>query len=129
MTIEADVRTPLKEAFESAGIVASCYPSMPDAFIAPLVAILPDAPYLESTLINSAVTKVKINFVISAAVNYQNNAAALDNLEQLVISILGAMPSGYEVGNVNQPTPLEIQTGKYLVADLLVSTYYNEIPN
>jgi hypothetical protein len=53
-----------------------------------------------------------------------NNAAALDNLEQLMISIIGAMPAGYEVGNVNQPQPLEVGAGKYLTADLQVSTYY-----
>jgi hypothetical protein len=34
------------------------------------------------------------------------------------------MPNGYVVGNVNQPQPLEVGAGKYLTADLQVSTYY-----
>lgn len=125
-TIATDVRGALATAL--AGVEASVYSSVPETIIPPAVVIVPSSPYLESTLIGSSV-KVKINFDVTAAVAYNNNAGALDNLEQLVISILGAMPSGYEVGNVNQPTPLEIQTGKYLVADLLVSTYYNETPN
>jgi hypothetical protein len=56
--------------------------------------------------------------------DYSNNAAALDNLEQLMISIISTMPAGYVVGNVNQPQPLEVGAGKYLTADLQVSTYY-----
>jgi hypothetical protein len=36
------------------------------------------------------------------------------------------MPNGFEVGNVNAPQSLEVGAGKYLVADLQVSTYYNQ---
>jgi hypothetical protein len=85
---------------------------------------VPDAPYLESVLIAKAQTRVKINLTVTGIVGYSNNAAALDNLEQLMISIISAMPAGYEVGNVNQPQPLEVGAGKYLTADLQVSTYY-----
>jgi hypothetical protein len=63
---------------------------------------------------------------VTGIVGYTNNAAAIDNLEQLMISILGAMPSGYVVGNVNQPQSLEVGAGKFLVADLSVSTQYTE---
>jgi hypothetical protein len=31
-----------------------------------------------------------------------------------------------KVSNVNQPQPLEVGAGKYLTADLQVSTYYNQ---
>ncbi|CAB4168175.1 hypothetical protein UFOVP874_12 [uncultured Caudovirales phage] len=124
VTIESEVRTPLATAL--GGVVASVYNGIPEALIAPAVCLIPDAPYLESTLVNGATTKVKINLTIAGVVAYNNNAAALDNLEQLMISILGAMPSGYVVGDVNQPTPLEVGTGKFLIAELSVSTYYTE---
>lgn len=124
MTIEADVRTPL--ATSLSGVVASVYNGIPEALIAPAVCLIPDAPYLEPNLINGAITKVRVNLTVTGVVAYNNNAAALDNLEQLMISILGAMPSGYVVGNVNQPTPLEVGTGKFLTSDLQVSTYYTE---
>lgn len=124
VTIESQIRTPLATAL--GGVVASVYNGIPEALIAPAVCLVPDSPYLESTLINGATTKVKINLVVTAVVAYNNNAGALDNLEQLVISILGAMPSGYVVGDVNQPTPIEVGTGKFLIADLAVSTYYTD---
>jgi hypothetical protein len=43
-----------------------------------------------------------------------------------MISIISTMPNGYVVGNVNQPQPLEVGAGKYLAADLQVSTYYTD---
>jgi hypothetical protein len=122
MSIESVVRTPLKNALSS--IAANVYNGIPETMTSPSIVLIPDAPYLETRLLNSSTTKVKINLTVTGVVTYANNAAALDNLETLMISILGAMPSGYEVGNVNQPQPLEVGGGKYLTADLQVSTYY-----
>ena len=124
MTIQSEVRAPLATALE--GVTASVYQSPPETLIAPACVILADSPYLESTLINGAVTKVKINFVISAVVAYNNNAGALDGLEQLVIQILGAMPAGYVVGNVERPAIMNVGTGSFLMADISVSTYYTQ---
>jgi hypothetical protein len=122
MSIESAIRTPLKTALS--GIAANVYNGIPEAMTSPSICLIPDAPYLESNIINGSTVKVKVNLTVTGVVGYSNNAAALDNLEKLMISILGAMPSGYEVGNVNQPQPLEVGAGKYLTADLQVSTYY-----
>jgi hypothetical protein len=81
---------------------------------------------LESVLINGATTKVKVNLTVTGVVTYANNAAALDNLEQLMISIISTMPGGYVVGDVSAPQSLEVGAGKYLTADLQVSTYYTD---
>jgi hypothetical protein len=59
-------------------------------------------------------------------VGYSNNAAALTNLEDLMISIISTMPAGYVVGNVSSPTILEVGAGNFLTADLQVSTYYTD---
>lgn len=91
----------------------------------PAIVIVPSSPYMEPTLIG-ALTKVKINFTITAIVRYNSNPASLDNLEQLVIGILAAMPSGYEVGNVEKPVPLEVGASTMLCADINVSTYYTQ---
>jgi len=99
VTIESEVRTPLATAL--GGVVASVYNGIPEALIAPAVCLIPDAPYFESTLVNGATTKVKINLTIAGVVAYNNNAAALDNLEQLMISILGGLRSVYDDGDVN----------------------------
>jgi hypothetical protein len=102
------------------------YNGIPETMTSPSICLIPDSPYLESVLINGATTKVRINLTVTGVVGYSNNAAALDNLEQLMISIISTMPSGYVVGNVNQPQPLEVGAGKYLTADLQVSTYYTD---
>ena len=122
MTIEADIRTPLQTTLSS--IAANVYNGIPETMTSPSILLVPGSPYLESTLINGATTKVKINFLVTGVVGYSNNAAALDNLEQLMISIIGTMPAGYTVGDVSSPTPLEVGAGKFLTADLQVSTYY-----
>jgi hypothetical protein len=122
-TIATDVRGALATAL--AGVEASVYSSVPETVIPPAVVIVPSSPYLESTLIGSSI-KVKINFDVTAAVAYNNNAGALDNLEQLVISILGAMPSGYVVGDVSRPSITSVGASTLLSADLSVSTYYTQ---
>ena len=123
-SIKVNVRDVLATALN--GVAASVYSSVPEAVIPPACMIIPGAPYLESTLINGSVTKVKINFTVTAAVAYNSNAGALDNLEQLIISILGAMPSGYVVGNVDRPAITSVGASNLLVADLDVSTYYTQ---
>jgi len=124
MTIESQIRTPLKTALST--IAANVYNGIPETMTSPSICLIPGAPYFESVLIGKNTTKVKVNLTVTGVVTYANNAAALDNLETLMISIIAAMPNGYEVGDVNQPQPLEVGAGKYLTADLQVSTYYNQ---
>jgi hypothetical protein len=124
MTIEANIRTPLQTALTP--IAANVYNGIPETMTSPSIVLVPDSPYLESTLINGSTTKVKINFLVTGVVGYSNNAAALTNLENLMISIISTMPGGYTVGDVSTPTPLEVGAGKFLTADLQVSTYYTD---
>jgi hypothetical protein len=119
-----EVRNELATALASVG--ASVYGSVPEAIIPPACVIVPDAPYLESRLIGGATVNVKINFIITAAVAYNSNPGALDNLEQLVIQILGVMPNGYVVGDVQRPAITSVGASTLLTADLSVSTYYNQ---
>lgn len=119
-----EVRTNLATALETIG--ATVYGWVPEAILPPACVIIPDSPYLESTLISKSSVSVKINFTISAAVAYNSNPGALDNLETLVIQILGAMPDGYVVGDVQRPTITNVNTSSLLIADISVSTYYNQ---
>lgn len=120
----AEVRADLAAALVSIG--ASVYDSVPEAIIPPACVIIAGSPYLESTLISKSSVSVKINFTITAAVAYNSNPGALDNLEKLIIQILGVMPNGYVVGDVQRPTITNINTSSILIADLAVSTYYNQ---
>ena len=123
----AEVRGELATALESIG--ATVYSFVPEAVIPPACVIIPDSPYLESTLINSAVTKVKVNFIVTAAVANNSNSGALDQLEALIVSILGAMPTGYVVGDVQRPSIVSVGASNLLVADLSVSTYFTQENN
>ena len=124
MTTLLDVRNDLATAL--AGVAASVYPVAPEAVIPPACVIIPDSPWLESVLINGSVRKVKVYFVVTAAVANNSNSGALDQLEALIISILGAMPTGYVVGDVQRPSIVSVGASNLLVADLSVSTYYTQ---
>lgn len=119
----AGARSTLASAFSS--LTATSYNSVPETPIPPAIVIVPSSPYMEPKLLG-AITKVKINFTITAIVAYNSNPASLDNLEQLVIGILAAIPQGYEVGNVEKPAPLEVGASTMLVCDINVSTYYTQ---
>jgi hypothetical protein len=59
-------------------------------------------------------------------VAYMSNPAALDNLEQLILSVLAVIPDGYTVGPVERPSVTQVGTVNLLVADIRVSTYYTQ---
>jgi len=124
MSIESAIRTPLKTTLST--IAANVYNGIPEVMTSPSIVLVPGSPYLESTLINGATTKVKINFLVTGVVGYSSNAAALTNLEDLMIDIISTMPGGYVVGDVSSPVPLEVGAGKFLTSDLQVSTYYTD---
>jgi len=124
MTIESAIRTPLKTTLST--IAANVYNGIPEVMTSPSIVLVPGSPYLESTLINGTTTKVQINLLVTGVVGYSSNAAALTNLEDLMIDIISTMPGGYVVGDVSTPTPLEVGAGKFLTADLQVSTYYTD---
>ena len=124
-TIQDDVRGAIKTAL--AGVSANVYDHVPEAPQVPAVVIVPDSPYMELELISKATTRLKLNYTISAAVAYLSNPASLDNLEKLVISILGALSaSKYELLTVERPTVTQVGTVNLLVSDIRLSVRYEQ---
>ncbi len=124
-TIATDVRGALKTALAS--VSANIYDSVFEAPIVPAIVIVPDSPYMELELIGKSTTRVKLNYAITACVAYFSNAAALDNLEQLVISILGELDSSkYELSTVERPSVTEVGTTTLLVSDIRLSVRYEQ---
>ena len=123
-TILDTIRQPLATAFAS--VAGNVYAYVPEAPMVPFVVMVPDAPYAEIETLGSAQLRAKINLVISVAVAYNSNPASLDNLEQLVISVLKVIPAGYTVGAVEKPTVTQVGPSNVLVADIRVSTYYTQ---
>ena len=124
-SISSDVRGAIKTALAS--VTANVYDHVPEAPIVPAVVVVPDSPYMELELIGKSTTRVKLNYTISAAVAYLSNPASLDNLEKLVISILGALSgSKYELSTVERPTVTQVGTTNLLVSDIRLSVRYEQ---
>lgn len=127
MTIQSNVRQPLKEALESIETVASVYTSYPEAAILPFVAIIPAAPYITPNIIGKSAVRAKINFALTLAVEPYDNEAGLDNIEQLIVSVLAALPQGYTVGDISNPIPAVLQSGTDCIAcEINISTQFTE---
>jgi hypothetical protein len=123
-TILSQIRTPLATALAS--VAGNVYAFVPETVIPPAVVVVPDSPYLELETINKSTIHTKINFTISVAVAYNSNPASLDNIEQLIMSVLAVIPSGYIVSSVERPTVTQVGSSTLLIADVRVSTYYTQ---
>lgn len=122
------IATTIRGALETAlsGVTASVYSEPPETVIPPAAIIVPDEPYMETEFIGDDSVRVKVNYTVSAAVAYYSNAGSLDNLEQLVIQILAALPLSYIVGNVSRPSVTQVGATYLLVSDISISTYYTQ---
>ena len=123
-TILSAVRTPLANAL--AGVSANVFSYVPENVPVPAVVLVPDSPYMEFDTIGKNTFRAKLNFTISCCVAYNSNPASLDNIEQLIISVVSAIPAGYEVGAVQRPTVTQVGASNLLVADISVATYYTQ---
>jgi hypothetical protein len=123
-TILSSIRQPLATAL--AGVAGNVYAWVPETIIPPAVVLVPSSPYLEPTLLNKSTLKLQINMTVTCAVAYTSNPASLDNLEQLILSVLAVIPSGYEIGQIDRPTVTQVGSSNLLVADISVSTIYTQ---
>ena len=124
-SISADVRGAIKTAL--ANVSANVYDVVPEAPIVPAVMIVPDSPYMEIESIGKSPVRVVLNYTITAAVAYLSNPASLDNLEKLIISILGALnASKYELSTVERPSVVQVGTTNLLVSDIRLSVRYEQ---
>jgi hypothetical protein len=123
-TILSQVRQPLATALST--VAGNVYSFVPESVIPPAVVCVPDSPYLEFETINKNTIHAKVNMTISVAVAYNSNPASLDNIEQLLMSVLAVIPTGYEVSSVERPTVSQVGASTLLIADVRVSTYYTQ---
>ena len=125
MPISTDVRGAIKTALST--LSANVYDSVPEAPIVPAIVIVPDSPYMELEVLGKVTTRVKLNYTITACVAYFSNPAALDNLEQLILGILGKLnASKYELSVVERPTVTDVGTTTLLVSDIRLSVRYEQ---
>jgi hypothetical protein len=123
-TILQQIRTPLATALST--VAGNVYAWVPESIIPPAIVCVPDSPYLEFETISKTNIRAKINMTITVAVAYNSNPASLDNIEQLIISVLAVIPVGYIVSSVERPTVSQVGASTLLIADVRVSTYYTQ---
>ena len=123
-TILSSVRQPL--ATSLAGVTANVFSYVPEQIPAPAVVVVPDSPYMEFETIGKSTFRAKLNYTITCCVAYNSNPASLDNIEQLITSVVTAIPTGYEVAAVERPTVSQVGASNLLVADIRVSTWYTQ---
>lgn len=123
-TILSAVRTPLAAALT--GVTANVFSYVPEQIRVPAVVLVPDSPYMEFETIGKSVFRAKLNYTITCCVAYNSNPASLDNIEQLITSVVTSIPGGYEVASVERPTVTQVGASNLLVADIRVSTYYTQ---
>jgi hypothetical protein len=125
-SIATDVRGAIKTALAAMQPLIFTTPFQKSPIV-PAIVIVPDSPYMELEFISKSTTRVKLNYTITACVAYFSNAAALDNLEKLVIGILGELDaSKYELSTVERPSVTEVGTTTLLVSDIRLSVRYEQ---
>jgi hypothetical protein len=123
-TILSAVRTPLANALS--GVSANIFSYVPEQIPAPAVVVVPDSPYMEFETIGKSTFRCKLNYTITCCVAYNSNPASLDNIEQLITSVVAVIPAGYDVQVVDRPTVTQVGASNLLVADIRVSTWYTQ---
>jgi hypothetical protein len=123
-TILSSVRQPLATAL--AGVAGNVYAFVPETVIPPAIVCVPDSPYIEFDTIGKSTFHCKLNYTITVCVAYNSNPASLDNIEQLIISVVSAIPAGYEVGAPSYLPVTQVGASNLLVADISVATYYTQ---
>lgn len=124
MTLATDVRGALATALGS--LTANVYNDVPEAPMAPCIVIIPDTNYLVPNIINKSAQRFEVNLIVSVAVAYNSNQGALDNLEQLVIATLAAIPSGFVVNSIESPRRWDLTNASLLGMDIHLTTYYKQ---
>jgi hypothetical protein len=116
----ANVRDDLATALAVTGRNIYAYP--PPVVIPPGVVIVPSDPYVELITIGNGGTRAKINFELIMCVAALDNQAQLDNVEQMTIEILQAVPVGFVIDPIRRPALEEVGPSNLLTIRVPVAT-------
>lgn len=118
MTDFAPVRDALTDAF--AGIGAVVYDYTPPTVSVPCVFVFPSNPYVTFETIGTGRATIRLELTIAVAMN--DNQAALNQIESLMIDVVNAMPAGVRFDSFDRP-----QVSQYGVQNLLTAQMTVEV--
>jgi hypothetical protein len=115
----ASIRQSVATAIEQAGYKAYAQPLA--TVIPPGVVIVPAEPYLEANTLASGGLLWQVNLTLIVVVAYLDPAAALSNLEQIVVRVATKLPRGASFDTVGQPTVEEVGPSSLLTARIPIT--------
>jgi hypothetical protein len=113
----SDARADLKTALEATGYVVYAYPA--ENMTTPCIVLVPGSPYIEIKSIGSS-PRLGGNFDVTLCVAANDNQAALVNLETMIETVLGAIPTGVGIGDFSQPKISQVGPTDLLTTDITI---------
>lgn len=110
------VRDALTDAFASIGAVV--YDYTPPTVSVPCVFCFAADPYLVVETIGTG--RITLRLRLTAAVAMNDNQASLNNIEDLMIDIINAMPSGVRFESFSAPSVTQYGVQNLLVSEMTV---------
>lgn len=112
----ATIRDTFTDAFEAIG--ANVYDYAPPVVSTPAVFVFPDDPYCTFETIGAG--RITLRLRLTAAVAANDNQAALNNLEDLILGMVSAMPTGVRFDSITAPSMTQVGPSSLLVTEMAV---------
>ena len=117
-------REALVQAFEGHGI--RVYETVPAVPKPPAIVITPDAPWIIPDRVGSFLN-YRVRWRVLVVISPRNNEAATLDVEDAVDTLLGLVPSGFTVDQVNNPQLNDVGAqGTVLTTEIQISTHWKE---
>lgn len=117
-------RAALVQAFEGHGI--RVYDTVPAVPKPPAIVITPDAPWIIPDRVGSFLN-YRVRWRVLVVISPRNNEAATLDVEDAVDTLLGLVPSGFTVDQVNNPQLNDVGAqGTVLTTEIQISTHWKE---
>lgn len=122
--LTTEAREALVTAFAAQGL--RVYDTVPAVPTPPCIVIVPDSPWLLPERIGSALN-YRARWRILVVISPRNNAQAVLDIEDAVDTLLGLIPSGFNVDLVNPPSLSDTGAqGTVYTTEIAVSAHMKE---
>ena len=114
-----ETRIELADLLKDPSYSVYAYPN--EAMFAPCIVLVPGSPYV----LWQTPTRLAARFTLTLMVVNNDNQAALINLEKMIETVSGLIPTYVSVGDFSQPTSTEIGSTEYLTTDIDIDVTIN----
>jgi len=115
--IITQTRIDLADELISDGINAEYY--IPPRITPPLAVVSPDSRYVSQ---GDTFATFEIGIVLTLIAATASNAKATEDLDDLIVSAIGAIPAMWRIDSVDQPFTLNVNNAEYLATRMALTT-------